>query len=565
MPIDETGESGTPGRARATSPLTGYSGVDQPLRGDPLGKQIPGNVLPGFRRPHQRLLFVEFASPEGGRKLLAYLLDQMSQSWAYWVQEVQTEIAKAEALAGGQKLDTRLRWVGLSLTYAGLLMLDRQFALGAGEFAAFAGLPGVGPEPPTPGPVAHAGDLGDVDESSPEHWAVGGTCVDQATHNINRHPLHAIIMVEADKEADLKLEIEAGPDKALVAGAGAAASQIATIHCVIQGQRAALPSLFALSGAGRPLDAVDFRDGIAVPAIEGFDPPLSEGGPETWGNALVPAGEFILGYPSGESDRRPRPFRAWMINGSFHVFRRLTRVQAAQPADDRWTKLVQKVAAIAPKRQVAPPLGAQPVDEVDLELAAAKLIGRWPNGAPLQRAPTRTDYDSTKALTPAELEPKLNDHDYAGDSSGEVTPLFAHVRKMNPRTGNLYTRRLIRRSIPYQTDSGEVGLLFHAYMASIEEQFEYLQKYLANATGFPGGTNSGYDPLIGENTDPAKAPDTKRLQFGGSDWVKSGEADTTRRVFKTTGAVYAFAPSLTLLQVLAGQRQAPPGFFDTWG
>jgi deferrochelatase/peroxidase EfeB len=89
----------------------------------------------------------------------------------------------------------------------------------------------------------------------------------------------------------------------------------------------------------------------------------------------------------------------------------------------------------------------------------------------------------------------LNDFDFADDTEGRVCPFSAHVRKMNPRgqTGDLKAERartLTRRSWPFGVRDDvdgrykqDVGLLFFSAQASIENQFEEIQRQWANGQG----------------------------------------------------------------------------------
>ena len=85
-------------------------------------------------------------------------------------------------------------------------------------------------------------------------------------------------------------------------------------------------------------------------------------------------------------------------------------------------------------------------------------------------------------------------------------------------------------------------------MTNIGEQFEFLQQAWANEPRFPGVVlgdqkQDGPDPVIGED-----AASIRLARAGHSDV----ELDF-RRFVETTGAVYAFAPSLTTLQRLASE------------
>jgi hypothetical protein len=109
------------------------------------------------------------------------------------------------------------------------------------------------------------------------------------------------------------------------------------------------------------------------------------------------------------------------------------------------------------------------------------------------------------------------------------------------------THRLLRRGIPFgpfasnkdQAEKQDVerGLLLNAFMASIDNQFEFVQR---NWMSNPPETMDGPDPVIGASARPCllrrKGEEPVPLDLG--------------RFVHTTGAVYAFAPSLTTLSRL---------------
>lgn len=182
------------------------------------------------------------------------------------------------------------------------------------------------------------------------------------------------------------------------------------------------------------------------------------------------------------------------------------------------------------------------------DVLAAKLVGRWRSGTPLANAPERDNRSSRNRRND-------NDFDFADDEQGHKTPSFAHVRKMYPRDEARFrdTRhRIIRRGIPFGRTFDPAaghGLLFNVFMASIEEQFEFLQQAWANVAKFPSvvfqdNRADGPDPIIGEDPSPL---DVRREN------VPDRTLDV-RRFVRTTGAVYAVAPSLsTLRQLAAGE------------
>ena len=107
-----------------------------------------------------------------------------------------------------------------------------------------------------------------------------------------------------------------------------------------------------------------FKDGIGQPAVEGSGRPSSN--PR---ERPIKAGEIVLGYPDETGELPPMPTPAVLgRNGTYVVFR----------------KLHTKVAAY---RQYLHDRAANRADEA---LLGAKMVGRWPSGAPLALAPTGT-------------------------------------------------------------------------------------------------------------------------------------------------------------------------------
>jgi len=73
---------------------------------------------------------------------------------------------------------------------------------------------------------------------------------------------------------------------------------------------------------------------------------------------------------------------------------------------------------------------------------------------------------------------------YAGDPEGKMTPLDAHIRLANPRTQESRRNLILRRPFNYSngvSKSGqlEMGLLFIAYQADLEQGFITVQKKLS--------------------------------------------------------------------------------------
>ncbi|MCX7325516.1 MAG: hypothetical protein NTZ14_14020 [Hyphomicrobiales bacterium] len=137
-------------------------------------------------------------------------------------------------------------------------------------------------------------------------------------------------------------------------------------------------------------------------------------------------------------------------------------------------------------------------------------VGRFEDGTPFIM-------QQTDGLGPA------NDFNDNSDPKGAMCPFRSHIRKTNPRgesavkraqfgvtvaseRGHIMARRGITHGERTQdadkqfldlVPTKDVGLLFMAYMSSIENQFEFTQATWANNTGFVA-PNSGLDPVLGQ-------------------------------------------------------------------
>jgi Dyp-type peroxidase family len=308
---------------------------------------------------------------------------------------------------------------------------------------------------------------------------------------------------------------------------GPATAPVDLVLLLYAKDQAALDALYAsYSQAFRPsgmveiakLDTSDhgdsepfgFRDGISQPAIEGLP---SAGTPVN----AVKAGEFVLGYPNeyglltgrplvpvpagGERglppDTRGSGLGDLGRNGTYLVIRQLQ-----QDVGGFW-QFVDRVARRA--RDSAPDAGA------GVRLAA-KIVGRWPSGAPLTLAP---DVDDARMA-------QANDFGYFHeDPLGLRCPVGAHIRRTNPRdsldpnpgsqasidVGNRH--RILRRGREYGTQltpeealagsangsAGQRGLYFMCVNANIARQFEFLQRTWVNNPKF-NGLYADRDPLV---------------------------------------------------------------------
>ena len=484
------------------SVATGASSL--PLRGS---TTIQGDILAGFRKDREQFLFVSVADQGDGRGWLAEVSRRVAATGE--VASFNERFSAARRQGGGTDPETMAAvWVGLSLTAVGVqrLAVDDPFgAVAADAFGAF-----------RRGAHGSADRLGDVGSDAPQHWLFGRP--DQ--------PIHAVVMVAADRPDDLQRELERQREATARHG----------VYIVFEQAGATLP------GRRRGHEHFGFKDGVSQPGVRGFDDADPVAGDQVNGKPgvdLIAAGEFVLGHENSQGAVPAVP--GWMRDGSFQVIRRL-----GQDVPGWWAQ-VQDTATVVG-------------DGMSADAFAAKLVGRWRSGTPLALSP---DSDGRAGLDGS----RDNDFEYDDDPGGDRTPRFAHIRKVYPRKADppgpgasVDRRRIIRRGIPFGLPFDPAqgrgfgvdaprGLVFVAFMASIEEQFEFLQAAWANFAKFPeivakqdAAEADGADPIIGR--DPTGSP--VQLRHDGEQ-----VGLVLRRFVRTEGALYAFASSLPALTALA--------------
>jgi Dyp-type peroxidase family len=290
---------------------------------------------------------------------------------------------------------------------------------------------------------------------------------------------------------------------------------------------------------GHEREHFGFADGFAQPAIEGSSEDRTRGGgvPEKDGGwrALAP-GEFILGYP--DEDTRVDPERRLPSAPNDPLGRNSTYMV--------WRKLHQDVALF--RRTMD---GAAVHWAGDAEQLAAKVVGRWRDGTPLELSPDAPDPALVRDTT------RVNDFRYAdADGRGLRCPIGSHIRRSNPRDslgfdGLLtFRHRIIRRGMPYgdplpaaatEDDGAERGLVFVAFNASISRQFEGIQaQWLNDGNIFHLGHDKDY--LLGDSATTAKMTVQGEPPF----FISPQPSFVTTR-----GGEYLFVPGLTGLAAIA--------------
>jgi Dyp-type peroxidase family len=460
---------------------------DPPLRSS---VEIQGNVLAAFNKGHQMFLLVAFADAERGRQWLGDMAPLVATTKG--VEDFNEEYSACRRVPGCDPDDLRAVWTNVTFTFLGLSRLAKRQTIDQipRRFSAL-----------RDGAARRAPKVGDRGASAPANWLFG------AEHLPG---IDAVVTVAADAHEDLHVRLDAV--RVLLERHG--------LTIVFEQEATLLP------GAQRGQEHFGFKDGISQPGVRDFhreDPSHPGRRLSHPGEKLIASGEFVLGYQTQRGP--PGPIPDWMRDGSFQVLRRLNQDVPG------WRSQMEQGP------ELKPPLTR--------EALAAKVVGRWRSGTPLARAPN----SDTGA-------PDNNTFDYRHDPKGERTPRFAHIRKVYPRASTppgeaeSERRRIMRRGIPfgptYDPSRGlahgpgaDRGLVFQCFCADLERQFEFLQSHWVNHPDFPDA-GDGRDHVIGRESSNTlcrhDAPDG-RLDF--------------RQFVTTSGAVYAFVPSMTTLRRLA--------------
>jgi Dyp-type peroxidase family len=564
---------------------------------------IQGNILGGFNKDNQLLLFFKLTDVQAFRTWLTDFVPYISTSAEVVAfNRLFKFIRRRQGEEDDRPFPVKATWRNIAFTYEAILEFkkhipnllkdrdgtDRDFvdqAFKAGMAKRAAGL----------------GDKGK--EGDPAHWLVGG-----ATKTDVDHP-HVLIHVASDDAVDLDQEVT-------------------WIKKNIQGAK----WVFEQPGKNLPKNVngkdlaghehFGFLDGISQPGIRGRisnDPhdvltPRQNANNRDHGKPgqdLLWPGEFVFGYAGQDAEQDITQAGAlssagpeWARNGSFLVYRRLRQNVFGFHTFLNETARTQGVPT--------------PKNASGAEAVGANLVGRWQSGAPVLRTPddeiqalggddcANNNFEfaaATPPLPPAGTENRFDCIDDVfptspGDPAGMRCPFTGHIRKAYPRNDeavnknldstkpecsdarqilnerDTQTHRLLRRGIPFGTASTSTpavphqdepadgkgrGLVFLAFQTSVERQFEFVTKCWVNNPDFkePFGTaaddpikRGGHDPIIGQS------PNGKReftLTFpnpASANKIKSVRLTTEVDWVIPTGGGYFFAPSMKALRLI---------------
>jgi Dyp-type peroxidase family len=478
---------------------------------------IQGNIIPGFNKDHETLIFFEIVDVSQAKKWNGSLSDYISS--LYEVQNFKKVYKSRKQRSQEEPSDLIATWTNIAFSYDGIKKLAKNIE----EISAYLDKDFVdGLNAPT------SKSLGDPEEPSAEgnynNWVIGGP----------KSKPDVMLIVASDDKQILETRVQSLINEANSYG-------LKKVY-EITGHD--------LSSYGDPAkqghEHFGFKDGISHPGVRGRlshnsidyltprpeNPTSDPDSPEfsSYGNRpLIAPGQFVIGYPK-QSQNRPRmaippdpKLPEALKNGSYLVFRRLRQdVEAFENFVNRESK---KIANIPEFSDMTP------------EKLKAFLVGRWPSGAPLALSPDQDNRELAKDQS------NNNKFDYDKDQDGLKTPVISHIRKVNPRNqatdqgfaAKTLTFSILRRGIPFGQPldmskldpiKGDRGLLFLCYQTSIENQFELLVTKWMNSSKSPtsassplNNVDSGFDILVGQNKQDWRKPIHK---FDGQDEMGKG-------------------------------------------
>ena len=337
------------------------------------------------------------------------------------------------------------------------------------------------------------------------------------------------------------------------------------------------------------IEPFGFKDGISQPEIDWENQQSTDQHDRDRFSNLVAVGEVVLGYPNEYGLYTERPLidpkkdkcaeqlpnaldkpimKDFGRNGSYLVLRQL-----GQDVPGFWQFLNK---ASDPEQENSGNLSKKTQE------LATSMVGRKRDGSPLIP-------NAVKPIPGISRQDDENHFNYDFDPDGNKCPIGAHIRRSNPRTGDLpprssglFTRlikilgfgdqdedlvastrfhRLLRRGRSYgpeltpenavkpSAEVAERGLQFICLAANILRQFEFVQNAWTMSSKF-SGLQQESDPLLG-NREPLLSGESVD-QFNQP--IPGGPVQKTCHLpqFVTVqGGAYFFMPGLRALEYIA--------------
>ena len=565
--------------------------------------QIQGNIIPGFSKDFETLLFLQIDDVPACKLWLKEIIPLIATA-----QEVLAFNRLFKAIRFRRKQDSntvKATWVNIAFSHHALEELTRgtKNDVKKQNFTDQSFIKGLAAQ------SEFLGDPADENtEGNPKNWVIGGP----------NNEADILLIIQSDDREDLLDQVEQIEDS--IYSLRRNSKHVSSGVHVIYREHGENPP-----GTLKGHEHFGFLDGVSQPGIRGIvseeptdvltprqnprDP--DQGKP---GQDLLWPGEFIFGYEyqdphkdvSEPSDNKTdtgfhkgnlsQAGPAWAKNGSFLVFRRLRQdVGTFHTFLKDQADLLQKTLH----------------EDLEPTFVGAKVVGRWPSGAPILRSGTddipqlgnndcaNNDFEFFKgdpsitdpAQPPPDTLPPVGTNSQCtmpeifgaspGDKAETICPAFGHIRKAYPRDditqvgskvagqGNpatksndserfTQTHRLLRRGLPYGSvsqskpdapisDEVDRGLLFIAYQTSIEGQFEFVTHNWVNNPDFKE-KGAGIDLVIGQkNGTNGNRVRTAKLRIETTQGAKELELKAPKDWVIPTGGGYFFAPSIEAL------------------
>ena len=396
----------------------------------------------------------------------------------------------------------------VALTFAGL----RKLEVDADRLARM-------PQEFIDGMEQRAGVLGDLRCNHPEHWhrpqrnwplenPPGGPPIQLSSVHVLVQLRAALGEAEAAASADGSIPVDRFKKAVHELGdSGKTGLEV----LFVQPMRLAAPR----AGETMGRDHFGYVDGISQPRLSAPVP-----APSCW-NDRVREGDMFLGHSNSRGDRHGDADPLF-DNGTFLVVRKLRQFP------DLFESLVAEAAEHA-----MPDAGPVALKRLR-EAIKGKIMGRYPGGAPMITVPGTGN----------------NDFDFRSDPQGSQCPHRSHIRRANPRAPLPASPapRIVRRGMSYVSPPAAEdnrGIVFMAYNASIAEQFEVIQRWLAGGNS-SGVSSSQDDPLLG-------VPEIgQRRMFRFVHEGKVLRMDLGERsLVRLEWGLYAFVPSIACLKAIS--------------
>lgn len=450
------------------------------------------NILKGHTREFLTILFVEFSTQAGARKLLKSLV---SGPGTPLVKSALTHLNEVDAFnaakrAGKKNPPSGTTYVGIGITAQGYQQL------------------GIAPAKRPSDPAFQQGmKAAALNDPLPIKWEAGF-----------RDAIHAIVLV-GDSNPDPRNAALTRVEKLIATTAGVREAFRQTGHSQHNGNRDGIEHFGYVDGRSQPL----FLD-------EDVDHERFEcDGASNWDPAFAPS-RAIVPDPAA-----PNPAVQF---GSYFIFRKLEQnVQKFKTAEEAFaTKLGLKGD--------------------DTERAGAMIVGRFEDGTPLTSqfaegahnpVQNNFNYDSDAKGGKCPFFGHIRKMNPRGSGGFEPAPQERlHIMARRGQTYGTRTDGLNDGQI-FNKPTGKVGLLFMAFNANIGEQFEFVQKNWANNGGFPAAPNPpGLDMVIGQGNRPDAFANVK---WGEKD-APQVKVPAIAQAVTMKGGEYFFMPSLPFLASL---------------